>query len=69
MSNPALTDAELKVLSKAAALVPLSMRELFTRNVAARFFACGDLNEAIRLALGSHGVAVGRNALKEGRRA
>jgi hypothetical protein len=64
-----LNDRELKVLSEAATLLPLAMRDSFVRHVADRFFACGNLDKAIRNTLGAHGVAVGRAVLKKGRRA
>jgi hypothetical protein len=66
---PTLNDRELKVLSEAATLVPLAMRDSFVRHVANRFHVCGDLIEAIRIVLGAYGIAVGRAVLKQGRRA
>jgi hypothetical protein len=57
-----LNDDDLKVVSEAASLLPINMRAVFTRNVAARFD--GNLDEAIRFVLSNHGVAVGRNTFR-----
>jgi hypothetical protein len=68
MATPmALTDHELKLVSQAASLLQPYQRDVFMRNVAAVFTKSGDMEHALRAALGGFGIAVGRNALNQGR--
>jgi hypothetical protein len=65
----ALSDHELKLVSEAASLLQPHQRGTFMRNCASLFASSGDLPHSVRAALGGFGIAVGRNALKQGRRA
>jgi hypothetical protein len=59
-----LTDPQLVQLSHAAAMLPQSRRDTFLRSVANRLThqpTNRDVQQAISLALGMHGVAVGNH--------
>ena len=63
-----LTDAQLRTVSNAAALLPPATRDNFLRSVAARLATPhptdGEVIAALRFILSARGVAIGRGGLR-----